>query len=226
MSAAQVCDWCGSPMSKHSRIVTSFWAGKGDIWLCNKPGCGHEREVPDPPERTWTLAELQAEKPRGAVLIRQGSGPLMSAFICHGSGRGRPTGAHSGKALSVRGCAACSGRRSGAFSLPRFARARANSTGLDGAAGLSIQSPAMAGHRQGLGCPECSGMAMHTSDCKRRDDPLRQVSADLVAEIMSDALDVPPRLASGGVPVGTPGVGGSDVPDCPPHQPGSPFGPQ
>lgn len=43
----QICDWCQAPMAKHSRIVTSFYAGKGDVWLCTREGCGHEREVPD-----------------------------------------------------------------------------------------------------------------------------------------------------------------------------------
>lgn len=45
------CDWCGYPMDRiqghEGTVHTSFWKGKGSVWLCRSRRCGHEIERPD-----------------------------------------------------------------------------------------------------------------------------------------------------------------------------------
>lgn len=39
-----ICDWCESPMTDIGPETTCMEAAAGwHVWLCDKPGCGHER---------------------------------------------------------------------------------------------------------------------------------------------------------------------------------------
>jgi hypothetical protein len=39
------CDWCGSSVKNIGPCVTGFMSHKYDVYLCVKPGCGHEMEL-------------------------------------------------------------------------------------------------------------------------------------------------------------------------------------
>jgi len=46
-----LCPWCGYRLARirghEGTVQTSFRAGKGSVWLCRNPVCGHERERSD-----------------------------------------------------------------------------------------------------------------------------------------------------------------------------------
>lgn len=40
------CDWCGAPMGMLDVVETAWLRGRGLVWLCREPWCGHEVELP------------------------------------------------------------------------------------------------------------------------------------------------------------------------------------